>query len=237
MFRLVGLQPEYQQGGVVDSIHEVNQNAGKGEYLMNPWGKITLRISLMLSVLALAPVTADAAITIYINQSGTSVIASYSGSLNTTNLTAIGGLITTCGVPNGELTPSSSVLCVGPNGSVQGYSGVTSWPPNFGTGGPTTANSGSGSSVVINNNTLYLPVGYVSGATISGSSTWTNQTIAGLGMTPGTYQWPWNGDSITVSIGPPVTAVPTLPERALILLGAIVATLGMWKIRPRANRI
>jgi len=38
---------------------------------------------------------------------------------------------------------------------------------------------------------LFVPIGSA-GVSLSGSSTWNNQTLASLGLTPGTYTWTWS---------------------------------------------
>ena len=73
---------------------------------------------------------------------------------------------------------------------------MTTFPTSFGgAGSPSGPIVGSGSSFgVINNPTnrsLYVPVGYVSGSFISGSTTYQTSTIAGMGLAPGTYTWSW----------------------------------------------
>jgi len=39
--------------------------------------------------------------------------------------------------------------------------------------------------------TLGVPRGYISGAALSDSMTFNNQTFATMGLTPGTYIWSW----------------------------------------------
>jgi ABC-type proline/glycine betaine transport system permease subunit len=47
---------------------------------------------------------------------------------------------------------------------------------------------------------LYVPSGYTSNSVISGTSTYNSTTIAGMGLTPGTYTWSWGsgGDASTL---------------------------------------
>ena len=79
-----------------------------------------------------------------------------------------------------------------------------------------------------------MPSGYVSGA-LSGTATYSAQTFASLGLTPGTYVWTWgtgaDADSLTLQIGPAAAA----PEPAsLPLLAAGLTGLGMVLRRRRA---
>jgi hypothetical protein len=52
---------------------------------------------------------------------------------------------------------------------------------------------------------LYVPSGYTSNTTISGSATYASRTIAGMGLTTGTYTWSWgsgaNASSLVMVIG------------------------------------
>jgi hypothetical protein len=45
-----------------------------------------------------------------------------------------------------------------------------------------------------------VPQGYVSGTVISGSMTYNSQTIAGMGLTPGTYTWAWGSGGTASSL-------------------------------------
>jgi len=63
---------------------------------------------------------------------------------------------------------------------------------------------------------VWLPSGYVSGNPISGTATWLNQSIASLGLTPGTYSFAAPEDEVLVNIEGPV---PEPASWALLLLG------------------
>lgn len=70
---------------------------------------------------------------------------------------------------------------------------------------------------------IFVPSGYVSGSVLSDTSTWNGTTIAGLGLTPGTYTYDWGtgptADSFTLQIGP----LATVPEPASFYLLALIA--------------
>ena len=115
----------------------------------------------------------------------------------------------------------------------RGFSG----PFSFGSGSDTFASRSSGDFVGINNwdettSILWVPRGYVSGDLLSSSSTYTNATLASLGVTPGTYIWRWgNGlenQKFTLIIGG--VGVPD-GGTAISLLGC--ALLGLAALRRK----
>jgi PEP-CTERM motif len=171
------------------------------------------------------------------SQQGNNVVATGSGSLNLTALRFAGEVTLLPGV-----TPSLGTTGVGPISQVDLYS-VPSSPPTFGTGGAILANSGTGSTVgninISNELFINVPVGYLSGSSLSGSSTYDNTTISTLGMTPGTYTWTWgsaaNGTADDLKIVIPSASHPSAaPEPAsLTMLG--IGALGLlgygWRRR------
>ena len=124
-----------------------------------------------------------------ITQVGNDVVWNGSGSFNLDALTANGN--PTIG---GGYQASQAIWAVGPNVSVDSYSGTITFPTSFGTGSAgVSSNTGSTFGILPGGSgrLLYVPLGYTSNTNISGSSTYDNQTIAGMGLTPGTYTWSW----------------------------------------------
>jgi hypothetical protein len=181
---------------------------------------------------------ADAAFVIDVYQSGSNVVATGSGSLDLTDLNLGGSAVDS----SSAVRPDFGIISVGPTGSglVDEYTGISYSGGVFGTGGSTLPSSGTGDLVGIKVHggvLLAVPAGYVSGTSLSDSSTYDNTTIAGLGMTPGTYTFTWgsspDADSLTVNIG-----VASVPEpSSLVLAGtAALAGLAAWARRRRAPR-
>lgn len=103
---------------------------------------------------------------------------------------------------------------VSSGGSVIEFSGL-SGPSNWGSSTNqvfATSTTGDVFGIFGSISRLALPPGYVSGSALSGTVTLANQTMATLGLTPGTYHYTWgsgaNADSLDVVISPP-NAAPT----------------------------
>jgi hypothetical protein len=124
-----------------------------------------------------------------ISQVGPDVVWQGSGSFNLAALTSAG--------PNnigGGFFAGQAIWAIGPSVTIDSYSGTITYPTSFGTGGtPVTSNTGSTFGILNGGSgrLLYVPSGYISNTTISGSSTYSNNTIAGMGLTPGVYTWSW----------------------------------------------
>ncbi|MFN7154446.1 MAG: IPTL-CTERM sorting domain-containing protein [Acidovorax sp.] len=185
------------------------------------------------ALLLATAVNAHAVYTINIVETGGNVVATGSGSLNTT------GLILSANASNcGEGRISADFLCTGP-GPVGLASGVALTPALSGfTSGPATvANISTGSPVYLLDSFLYLPAGYVSGSPLANSSTFNGRTFASLGVTPGTRTLNLPNDTIVINVGAVATAaptpVPTLGEYGVMALGSLVAMAGLWATRRR----
>ncbi len=176
--------------------------------------------------------TARGGAVIAFSQAGNDVLAIGQGTLDTASLTDQGTISAPAAV-----NPSSGGTRMGipnPTGDIFGLlPSVT-----YGTGSLTAASSATGDyfGIYVDGSGTYLvaPTGYSSGSHLSGSATWDNTTISGLGMTPGTYTWNWGSGATADSLEVIIPAsVPEPSTAALAVIGAgVIATY----IRSRHRR-
>jgi PEP-CTERM motif len=202
------------------------------------------RLMMATTLLVLSLVApARAGFIVNLTESGGNVVATGSGTINTTALVleSGGGNFLPVLVPNiGE------ALFGAPHSDIYLY-GTAVGPTSFGSIGGHLADSGTGDFVGIDpfslspiQDYLAVPENYVSGSMLQSSDTWSGQTFASLGLTPGTYTWTWgtgaNADFFTMNIG-----VSSVPEPSSLLLSAcglgIVACAAWARRRPRISRI
>jgi hypothetical protein len=140
------------------------------------------RILLLLAALALllgGVGQARAGFIITFSQVGADVEANGTGTLN------VGGL--TPGPTNVNerafLDPSTAALMTGPATFTKTdvYEGAISGPTSFGPGSITLASSGSGdfAGIISAGDQIFVPHGYVSGAALNDTATWSGTTLAG----------------------------------------------------------
>jgi len=155
-----------------------------------------------LAVALVSITSVQAAITMTLSQVGSDVIGTYTGTVNTTDLTLLGN-----GASSAFMNPMARIMSLGPAPNITGpiYQGVASGP-TFGSFSSTQGDLGTGDRFQISASNLRVPLGYVSGSTISGSTTWSGKTFATLGVNSGTYVWNWgagaNADSATLTVVP-----------------------------------
>ena len=134
-----------------------------------------------------------------ISQVGNDVVWSGSGSFNLTALTSDGPSGTSAGYESDQ-----AIWAIGPGAPVDTYIGTITYPLTFGTNAvPVTSASGSTFGILpggTGGRSLYVPSGYVSNTNISGTATYINTTIAGAGLTPGTYTWSWGSGANASSL-------------------------------------
>jgi hypothetical protein len=180
----------------------------------------TVVVAMLLLVAAVGR-RADASLVIDIEQVGPNVVVTGSGSLNLTGLSFAGTVNSVS-----ALYPAVGNITFGA-GSSDNYETLTK--QSFGPGAFENATFTSGDSfgVVGGAHAVRVPHGYVSGASLSGSDTFDDVTIGGLGLTPGTYTYTLPNDTITLNIA--------LEPSSLAMAGAaMLAGLGVWARRRRS---
>lgn len=167
-----------------------------------------------LGMIAL-PGAAQAAIVIDIEQNGSDVIGTVSGSLDLTGLTFFrsvanfnGGALNSVEARRGLFLGAE--IRKAPSDIYQGIVG----PSNWGMGRRLDGQSFSGDTfgIVVDQSSVYLPVGYISNSAIASTATFAGATIASLGLDVGVYSYTTPNDTITVNIGQ--AALGAVPEPA-----------------------
>jgi hypothetical protein len=160
--------------------------------------------------------SAKAELVIDITQQGSNVVATGTGTVDTSDLTHVA-----TGAGTAAVFGSSGTLVIN-SGNFVAY--TVSGPTSFGSVGGADASSSSGSVFGLFGSfqQMILPTGYISGSFISGTDQFNNTTIAGLDLTPGTYTYTFgtgqDADSVVVNIGN-VSAVPEPSTWAMLILG------------------
>lgn len=192
---------------------------------VRPWASALL--------LAIAS-NAHAVYTVNILETGGNVVATGSGSLNTTGLTlSIGNVACS---PHGLV--SNTFLCTGPQpAGLYAIGALTPLLSGLTSGPSTVANTSTGTPVYLGGSNLLLPAGYVSGSALANSSTFNGRTFASMGLTPGTRTLNLPNDTIVINVGAVAAAaptpVPTLGEYGVMALASLVAMSGIWATRRR----
>jgi len=185
---------------------------------------------LAFTILSALAGRADASGEIDIFQSGADVVAAGSGAFDITDLTFDAG-----SSGSAMIAPSRGNVVIGSPADSALYETLIG-PSSLGSGRfPTFASSESGDifgTGFDDERDLLIPSDYVSGAALLGSATFDDQTIASLGLDPGTHVYTGgsgdHADSLTIKIGGTGT-VPELSTWAMMGLG--FAALGLTGYR------
>jgi len=200
----------------------------------------------VVAVLALAgwalPSPAQAQVVLYLYESGSDVILTGGGTLDLSGSTGSTSVTTTS-----LLSPSTSTLLINPSGgNLTRYSYasfLSGAPTNFGSGTATTITSATGDFFGLQNqgvnHRIFVPVGYAGGV-LSTTTTFTGQTLAGLGATNGVYTWSWGtgvAQSFTLNVGT-AAAVPEASPFTLAAAGSVAGAgfLATRRLRARLTR-
>ncbi|MDP0500329.1 MAG: PEP-CTERM sorting domain-containing protein [Verrucomicrobiota bacterium JB022] len=189
-----------------------------------------MRFFSLLTLLA-ATSWAHGAVNITAYESLDDVVFTLSGSVDTAGLS----LVDTYSL-HGNLTPSFASFINSPGTDLTPmlvFVGITSAPMDFGSGASTTFDTSEGSLFGIDATSIFLPVGYVSGASLSSTFKIENATFESLGMDAGVYTYNWgsgvNADLATLTIG----GTPAVPEPTTYALLGGVAAFGFAAWRRR----
>lgn len=180
-------------------------------------------VCLVLALLGTGTARAD--IILNAVESGGNVVISGGGTADLTNLLFLG---TTDAID--FVIPSAATIW--PDAAIDMYASITG-PAGFGSGGLFLADNSSGDPIGLLGavGILFVPQGYVSNTPIDTTMTFNGQTLASMGLTPGTYVWTWgtgaNADSLTLNI----TAIPEPSSYALC--GAAMLGLLYWRRRKK----
>ena len=186
----------------------------------------TLRTLILVGALGtIGTGASQAAITFVLTESGGNVNFNMSGSIDTTALGTDFGSFPYSSF--GWAFPSTGRIGVG-NGPTEWFGCSAPDGTSFGTGAYFDLTGTSGDVVILPGGaTLVLPVGYVSGAPLSGSGWEAGATFASLGITPGAYTTNFsNGshsDHVTVAVVPEVQ-------------GSLLAVAGLGTLLLRRKR-
>ncbi len=195
-------------------------------------GRLVLGLCVSTGLAISASRDAEAAFTYTVLEQGADVVATGSGRINLAGLSLFNASAGLTGI-------SAASGYIGIAYDLDNYRGF-SGPSGFGSGGDVFASSTTGDSIAlaVSEGNLGVPPGYRStnNAPLSNSMTFTGQSFASMGLTPGTYVWTWgsgdNADSFTVQIGP----LATVPEPAsALLIGAGLLGLAATRRRRTAD--
>jgi hypothetical protein len=203
--------------------------------MMSNRARLTAAAMLGIAMIACSVPAAKASYVVTIQQEGPDIVATGSGTIKLT-----GGDVALFGTNVGSFSSGLlgfyEIYTGTPNTDLDAYiitttTGFTLSPVGAGT------LSGAGDFVGLNTSapeglTVYVPAGYVSGNSLSSTSTFTDVSFASLDIAPETFTWSWgsgdDADSITLNI-------LAVPEPGTSLLFALSATVTLMVRLGRIN--
>ena len=174
---------------------------------------------------ALAASTAQAKYVVVFQEVGSNVVETGSGSLDLAGLPIPGGKDI---ADQPLLAPNFGLFVSGAMGAIiNTFGGDLSGPQVFGAGPLVEASSSSGDGVGVDRTgqEVFVPKGYMSGAPLSETSTYVDQTLFSLDLFAGTYVYSWgsggHADTFTIKIASGLVAgsVPEPSTWAMMLIG------------------
>ncbi|APW60977.1 PEP-CTERM sorting domain-containing protein [Paludisphaera borealis] len=193
-------------------------------------------LGLAILAVSMSAGQARADLTFTLEEVGSDVVLSGSGSINTSVLTPYAQWFFN---PTAILSPGEGRFTLGVGFDLGDRYIIYQGAVVFGPGVLQSASSYTGDALDLNGGDGFigLPPGYVSGAPISLSMTFASQTLATLGATPGTYTWTLspggnNGGTITDTITLQVGAGAAVPEPstlAMLSAGCLGLALRRWR--------
>ncbi len=188
-------------------------------------------VVLFTSLLSLGVFETRASVIITIAESGSDVVATATGSVDTGGLTLSSSIGNSASVWPSFALGGNLFLGTTVSSTLESFSGVFG-PASYGTGSRTAANSSSGQLFGVATTRVYLGPGYVSKTPFTSTATWNSATLSTLGITPGTYTFTWgtggNADSMVINAG----AVPE-PEQYAVVAGVLCLGVAAWNRRNR----
>lgn len=180
-------------------------------------------------IAAAIPSAAQAAVTMSVSEVGGNVVVTTTGSLNTSGLEQQREYSFNL---SAAVAANYAYLGTGTVGQTVYWFGPIDGPGALGAGEYFEANSGEGAAFAINMSfpAVFLTQDYVSGASLAGTATFLNQTLASLGLDAGTYTYTVPNDTITLNIGQ--AGVVPEPASWALMIGGIGAAGGALRRRP-----
>jgi hypothetical protein len=174
------------------------------------------RLGLLFAASFISATPVSAVVLLRVEQVGSDVVVTGSGTANTTALSATADNEFTNVLDDGQIYAGPNAFA---DGSVNRWTTVNG-PASFGSNPGVVENPTSGSGDLVGilaaakgGPQLVLPSAYISGASLSGTSTFAGTSLASLGLSPGqTSTWTWgsgaNADSFNLEVAADPVPVP-----------------------------